>query len=85
MTAVLCHIVKMYKSHSKRIKFLYFNGKECVLVPIPKLEQRSYRNFKQHKYHNHRTHLMEEILEQIAADCSDVGEQRNEATTLVRT
>jgi len=85
MTAVLRHIVKMFKAHNKRIKFPYFNGKECALVPIPKLKRSSYRNFKQHKYRNHKTHFMEEILEQIGADCGDVEKQRNEAATLVST
>ena len=74
MTAVLRHIVKMFKTHNKGIQFQYFNGKECALVSIPKIERGSYRNFKQHKYRNNKTHFMEQILEQIGADCGDVEE-----------
>ena len=85
MTAVLREIVKIHKLHNKRIQFPYFNGKECTLVPIPKLERNSYHNFKQHKYRNHQIHFMEEILKQIGADCGDVEEQKHEAATIVST
>ena len=74
MTAVLSPIVQIYKVHNKRIQFPYFNGKKCLLVPIPKLKQISYHNFKQHKCHNHQTHSMGGILEQIGVDCGDIEE-----------